>query len=406
MNQTDTDSASSPVRLAPGPERMAILALASGAFVMALNANVMAALLPYLKQLPEMAGTKSEFGGLVGIAGLAGAVGAFLLGPLVDRYGRRPPMTIGLTVFSIASFGHAFATDLEQLTWARGIAGFAAGVVYSSASAAVADLVPYERRGKAMGLFTAGMFLGLPFGLPLAGVLAQSGHWEWIYLIQGVIGLFAVAAVGMYLPAGLGRGGSFLAHLPKLCTREVFGALGSVLLYVGSFFTAVQFAGEWLDRTGLLAKADQWSVWLTLGLCSALGSLFLARISDRIGKRNWTNVTCVVVSACLFGLVFVDGLVGLVAVGIPLAVVSAARTGPFQALISDLVPMEARGTLMGVRSAAVNLGTGLFPIVATKLTTTSTAQVWQVADYHQTLYISSAGVFGAMLLVLLLVRKQ
>ena len=59
---------------------MAILALGSGAFVMALNANVMAALLPYLRELPEMAG--EDFGNLVGAAGLAGAIGAFLLGAL------------------------------------------------------------------------------------------------------------------------------------------------------------------------------------------------------------------------------------------------------------------------------------------------------------------------------------
>jgi predicted MFS family arabinose efflux permease len=374
---------------------MAILALGSGAFVMALNANVMAALLPYLRELPEMAG--EDFGNLVGAAGLAGAIGAFLLGPLVDWYGRRPPMVIGMVVFSLASFAHVFATSFDQLMWARAATGFAGGVVYASASAAVADLVPYERRGKAMGLFTAGMFLGLPVGLPLAGVFANYGHWEWVYIVQGVIALFAMFAMRAYLPVGLGKGKAFFENLPKLATKDVFGALGSVLLYVGSFFTAVQFAGGWLDDSGLLIKKNQWAVWVVLGLCAAGGSLFLARIGDRIGKRNWTNITCVVVAGCLFALSFVDSMIGLLVVGIPLAVVSAARTGPFQALISELVPSDTRGTLMGIRSAAVNLGTGLFPVLVTKFGSD---------DYDETLYLSSCGVMGALLLVVLLVKKQ
>ena len=52
---------------------------------------------------------------------------------------------------------------------------------------------------------------------------------------------------------------------------------------------------------------------------------------------------------------------------------------------------------MGVRSAAVNLGTGLFPVVATKVTG---------GGYDATLYLSAGGVVLALLLVLLLVKKQ
>ncbi len=374
---------------------MAILALASGAFVIALNSNVMAALLPYGDQLPGV-DSHNQFG-LVACAGVAGAIGAFFLGPLVDRYGRRPPMVLGMALFSLASFGHVFASDFNQLFWARVVSGFASGVVYSSASAAVADLVPYQRRGKAMGLFTAGMFLGLPVGLPLAGMFAGMGHWEWVYILQGGIGVVALVAMCIYVPADLGKGTAFLANLPRLMTKEIAGALGSVLLYVGSFFTAVQFAGVWLDETGLVAKQELWIVWLTLGLCSAFGSLTLARFGDRFGKRNWTNVMCLLVALFLFALTFVDGLFTLMLVGIPLAIVSAARTGPFQALISDLVPSDIRGTLMGLRSAVVNLGVGVFPLIASGIGSES---------YESTLYLSSCGVVGAFLLVVLLVKKQ
>lgn len=362
------------------------MALAAGAFVMALNANVMAALLPHLDFDPEQKKV------LVGSAGVSGAVGALLLGPLVDRYGRRGPMVIGMIVFSLASLAHVFARGFDDLLWARAVTGFAAGVVYTSASAAVADLVPYERRGKAMGVFTAGMFLGLPVGLPLAGLCAEYGDWRWVYYLQAGVGLVAVFATFRTLPPGLGKGANFFANLPRLASLQVGAALLSVMFYVGAFFTAVQFAGQWLDQTGLLPKQTQWSVWLILGLCAAVGSLTLGRVADRIGKWRWTNITTLLVAAGLLGLTQVTGIAGLLLVGVPLAVFSAARTGPFQALISELVSSETRGTLMGIRAAAVNLGTGLFPLLA-------------FPEYRDTLYLASAGVLLAFTCQLVIKKR-
>ena len=344
---------------------------------MALNANVMAALLPHLD---FDAGQKKM---LVGAAGASGAVGALLLGPLVDRVGRRGPMVIGLLVFCLASLAHVSASDYHDLLWARALSGFAAGVVYTSASAAVADLVPYERRGRAMGVFTAGMFLGLPVGLPLAVIFAQHGDWRWVYYLQAGVALVAAIAILRTLPKHLGRGTNFFANLPRLASLQVAAALLSVMLYVGAFFTAVQFAGQWLDQTGLLRKDLQWAVWLVLGLCSAIGSLTLGRVADRVGKLLWTNITTVAVAVGLLGLTLVTGIGGLLLVGVPLSILSAARTGPFQALISDLVPGDTRGTLMGIRSAAVNMGTGLFPMLA-------------FPEYRETLYLASAGVALAL----------
>ena len=385
-----------PPLLTAGAERLAVLALAAGAFVMALNANVMAALLPYLEEDPLLAEalTSSGKGQLVGIAGIAGAVGAVLLGPVVDKMGRRLPMFVGMLVFSLASFAHVFAEGFEALLWARAVAGFAGGVVYSSASAAVADLVPYERRAKAMGVFTAGMFLGLPVGLPLAGIMAESGNWQGIYWVQGALGLVSMVAIRFTLPAGLGKGTEFVANLSRLLRLEVFAALASVMLYVGAFFTVVQLSGDWMEASGILPKNRQWLVWLILGLCSALGSLGLGWVGDRIGKRRWANIATLGVAVLLLALSTVDGVVGLTMVGVPMAVIAAARTAPFQALISELVPGSTRGTLMGIRSAAVNLGTGVFPLL------------FVLGDYKENLYLAAGGVFVSFLLVQLLVKKR
>ena len=61
---------------------------------------------------------------------------------------------------------------------------------------------------------------------------------------------------------------------------------------------------------------------------------------------------------------------------------------------------------MGVRSAAVNLGTGLFPVLATKVAGEGLRQSSPEDHYHSILYLSVCGVVGALLLVMLLVKKR
>src|SRR5262245_59984518 len=92
---------------------------------------------------------------------------SLLMGHMVDRVGRRLPMIVGGALFTVAMAAHGVVADHAQLLAARVASGFGGGLIFMSASAAVADLVPYERRGAAMGVFSLGMFLATPLGLPV-----------------------------------------------------------------------------------------------------------------------------------------------------------------------------------------------------------------------------------------------
>ena len=141
---------------------------------------------------------------------------------------------------------------------------------------------------------------------------------------------------------------------------HVLPALLSVLFYTGAFFTTVQFAPSWLDESGILPKEQQVLLWLVLGLATAVGALVLPRIADRVGKRNVVLITSAGVAVCLAVLGRVESMLGLWSVGMPLAMLAAARTPALQALMSELVEQRMRGTLMGLRAAAVNIGGFVF----------------------------------------------
>ena len=145
---------------------MATAALALAAFALNLNTVVIGALKPFLPQ--ELLPGANSIEWLVGGAAAGSALGALLLGPLADRIGRRTPLVVGSAGFAVLSLLHLWADSFAVLFTLRVLSGFAVGVAYASASALAANLVPYHRRGKTMGIFTAGMFLAVPIGLPLA----------------------------------------------------------------------------------------------------------------------------------------------------------------------------------------------------------------------------------------------
>ena len=390
---------STPENLAALTRRQEVFALGAltlGAFAMALNANVMAPLRPFLAT--ELGIAKDDWGWLLSVAGIAGAIAALLFGPAIDRWGRRPPMLLGSLVFVTASVAHLAIESYQGFFLARLFAGFGGGVVYVGASAAVADLVPYERRGAAMGVFSTGIFLALPVGLPLANVLAQAQHWRWIFAVQAAFGLLTAVALWRLVPGGLGRSGLWTSQLRVLRQPGVRAALGSVLLYTGAFFTTVAYTGEWLHETGIVPRDAQAWLWITLGLGSAIGSLVLPRFSDRLGKRNFVLLTTLGVAVCFVLLARVVGARSLLLVGVPITLLTAARMGPFQALMSEIVPPQMRGGLMGLRSAAINLGIGVFAAFG--------GRFYEAYDFERWLYVAAATVVASYLLIRFGVRER
>jgi DHA1 family inner membrane transport protein len=348
-------------------ERWAVLAMALAAFALSLNTNVMGALMPFLGDGSQpLLLSKVEKGWLLSAAAGASAVAALLAGPLADRRGRRGPLLTGLALFSLASAAHVPAGSFGVLLAARIISGGAVGIAYACASALVADLVPYARRAAAMGVFTAGMFLAVPIGLPLAVWFANTGNWRAIFWVQTGVGIFALLLGVQLVPSGRSTA-EVRSPLAVLGRPGVMAALLATMLHVGSFFTTVQLAGDWLDGAGTLRKDDQYLLWIVLGFASVLGSILLAPMADRMGKRNFVLMATIPMVACLLLLARVATLGALLPAGLALAVVAAARTGPLQALVSGLVPGQEQATLMGLRAGAQQVGVTVFAVAAGSL---------------------------------------
>jgi predicted MFS family arabinose efflux permease len=129
-------------------------------------------------------------------AGLAGIAGSFFL----DRFDRRKALGVAMIGLVLGTAAGAFATSFWSLVAARMLAGLFGGPATSLAIAIVSDVVPPQRRGRAMGAvmgaFAAASVLGVPVGL----ALAELGSWRTPLLAVSALGAFVAASAFVLLP--------------------------------------------------------------------------------------------------------------------------------------------------------------------------------------------------------------
>src|SRR4029453_12545942 len=148
-------------------------------------------------QLSLTAAGTFQYATMTGIA-LAG----LMLGQLADRFGRRPTIAIGLTVFAAACFLLAAGDTLFFFAVMLGVSGLAIGVFKTGALALIRDLSASTPQHTSImntveGFFGVGAIIGPAI---LTRMLAAGMSWKWLYVLAGTICvvLIVLALLGNY----------------------------------------------------------------------------------------------------------------------------------------------------------------------------------------------------------------
>jgi EmrB/QacA subfamily drug resistance transporter len=114
---------------------------------------------------------------------------------LGDRYGRRNLYAAGLGLFAVASAACALAPNVGWLIGARAVQGAGSALLMPLGLALLSAAFPPERRGAAIGIFSAITGLAVASGPLVGGAVVEGLAWEWIFWINVPIGLLAVPLV-------------------------------------------------------------------------------------------------------------------------------------------------------------------------------------------------------------------
>lgn len=136
-------------------------------------------------------------GYLIGIA-----AGQLLYGPLLDRFGRRPPLYVGLIAYLAASIGCALSSSIEMLIAMRFLQalGGCAGMV--AAQALVRDIFPSNKTAQAFSSITLVIAVSPMIAPTVGGYVTSAFGWPSIFIILACITLVILVSVHFVLPEG------------------------------------------------------------------------------------------------------------------------------------------------------------------------------------------------------------
>jgi EmrB/QacA subfamily drug resistance transporter len=126
---------------------------------------------------------------------LGSAVFLVPFGRIADIHGRKKIFSAGLMVFTFASFAMIFSVWPAMIILLRVVQGIGAALIFGTAVAILTSVTPPGERGKALGIYTTAVYLGLSMGPFLGGFLVTSFGWRSIFVINVPLGILILAII-------------------------------------------------------------------------------------------------------------------------------------------------------------------------------------------------------------------
>src|ERR1700720_3922991 len=213
------------------------------------------------------------------------ACSQIIMGPLSDRFERRPVLLEGLGLMVVASVGCVLAGTLPQLIAARFLQalGGATGMVVSRAI--IRDLYPRERVGAMISLVIAVMMIAQMLSPLTGGLLEIAFGWRSIFYVVTITSLIIAVAIALMLPEtrrDRTEAGGFRGDVGRLMTSRAF--IGYMLCQVLASQIIFTFAGggPYVVVTQMGRSRAEYGAWFaSTGFAYLIGNLFCVRFAPR-----------------------------------------------------------------------------------------------------------------------------
>lgn len=328
----------------------------------------------------------ARVGLVISISELAGFL-APLLGTFVDRVARRTAMAVGLAGSLVGILLMAIAPNLVVLCVGLTLLNLLKSCFDLGMAAWIADRVPYDRRGRVVGLTETSWALSLLVGVSLLGLVTAVSTWR----VACVIGAVAIAACATWLDSSLRRSGDTVsggtavtgvatsgdaspAGTPTsgaqtsgaraarawLVPLSMFGLMGASQCLFVTF-------GAWLADDFDFGASRIAAVGFALGAGELLSSVSSARYTDRIGKERSVALGALLMIPAAIVLAGFDSLLAVGLIGLAVFIVG------FEYAVVSMLPIAtslfagAPGKGFGLVIGAGTFGRGVLTFVATSL---------------------------------------
>lgn len=305
----------------------------------------------------------------LGVAFMIGEFAGLLspvIGRFIDRGNRLVSMMMGVGAITVAVVILSTATNLVVFATGMFVLSSSKVLFDTSLIVWVNDHVPYERRGRIVGIIETSWALSLFIGVAAMGIVTALTSWRWGF----GLGAVAMMLTGSLIAAALPRNE---AHAPAASTTR-----GSIPTNAGFIFFAafclmgasqcvgITF-GPWFEDEFGFTNVGLIAVVVMLGVFELASSIGSSRVTDVWGKER--SIMRGVAAMLAAGVVMTLGnQVALVAV--PMLIIYVAG---FEFALVSMLPLAANlipaagGVGLGLTVGSGTLGRALFSSVATWL---------------------------------------
>ena len=355
--------------LSPRRELWLLITLAGIQFTNILDFMIMMPLGPALTTLFQI--SDAQFGMLVSAYTLAAGASGLAASTYIDRFDRKRLLMVLYGLFALSTLACGLAPTYGSLMVARIAAGIFGGVLSALSQTIVGDVIPYERRGRAMGVVMTSFSVSTVAGVPLGLFLAAHFGWHLPFILIAVLSVLFMVFAHVSMPslkdhlAAQVHTSSWSRIRDVVVDRNhqrafVFSAL---LMFAG--FTVIPYITIYM-QANVGMRADQVPyIYLCGGVATLLTARVVGRLADGWGKFKTFRVMAAVVLVPMLAIT----QLGQVAMGWVLLVSTlffvcmSGRMIPGMAMLTSAANPALRGTFMTLNSAVQSGAMGLAALV-------------------------------------------
>jgi DHA1 family bicyclomycin/chloramphenicol resistance-like MFS transporter len=249
------------------------------------------------------------------------SAGQLLYGPLLDRFGRKKPLYIGLMVYIISSIGCAYATSIDALIILRFIQAVGSCAAAVASIAMVRDLFPLNENAKVFALLMLVVGVSPMIAPTVGGYVTTAFGWHSVFIVLMLLGLVNLLASIFGLPDSY-KPDPTISLKPRPIITNFLAVLKEPQFYTYALTGSVAFAGLFAYVAGspllfmdIYAVSEETYGWifafLSIGLIgsSQLNTLLLRKYSSE--QLIFAALICQAVTGIVFLVGSINGWFGL-----------------------------------------------------------------------------------------------
>jgi len=321
--------------------------------------------------IPELPNYLTNLGGaeykglIIALFTLTAGISRPFSGKLTDNWGRVPVMAVGSIVCFICGFLYPILTSVSGFLFLRLVHGFSTGFKPTATAAYIADIIPKERWGEALGLHGLCFSLGMAIGPAIGSYIAQSFSINILFYTSSVFALLSIMII-MNIKETLVNRKKIAFSMFRISRSDIFdlhvlpAAIVTLLSY-SAYGVILTLIPDWSEHIGLANKG----VFFTAYTIASVAIRFISgKASDRHGRVKVIFIGLIITSISLLfignGDTFFKLMLGSSIYGIGTGILSPA----VNAWTIDLSTANQRGRAMATMYIALEVGIGFGALCA------------------------------------------